>query len=108
MLVGENAHRKEPFALERASVPAGMRGGVPCSGTSLLPPCSAAGIGESCRLSPSSRRVAAVGLLGNRQLKSVTNAGRDWKKPKQQIEVLVTQVNCSDLFAPLLFITALD
>lgn len=78
------------------------------AGKSLLPNCKAAGIGKSCRLGPCLRRAAAVGLFGNRQLKSVTNAGRDWKKPKRQIGILVTQVNCNDLFAPLLFITPLD
>lgn len=74
----------------------------------LVPNCKAAGISKSCRLGPCLHRVVVVRLFGNRQLKSVTNAGGDWKKPKQQIGILVTQVNCNDLFAPLLFITALD
>lgn len=78
------------------------------TGKSLLRICKAAGISKSCQLSPCLLRAAAVRLFGNRQLKSVTNAGKDWKKPKQQIGILVTQVNCNDLFTPLLFITLLD
>lgn len=72
---------------------------------SLLLYFSSAGIHKSHGLCPCLCRVAALGLFGNRQLKSVADAGRDWRKPKQQIEILVTQVNCNDLLAPLLFIT---
>jgi len=78
------------------------------AGKPLLPNHEAAGIGKSRQLGPCLRGAAAVGPFGKRQLKPVANAGRDWKEPRRRMGILVTQANCNDPLAPLLFIAPLD